>query len=704
MKLTFITTRQHDVNSPDITIVDNLTPLLEFLKQVQSSPVKMIGFDKEFNSLNELNAVPLLTQIGNTNQCFAIDDVSFPDLSYLKPFLDLLFIGHNIKIDIKVARLQNIDIRNVYDTMIAEQRLGLDSKRPNNLEATHERRLGSKMPFKDFKGASFSLMNAKSIFKNEHIQYSAGDVQPLIAIYLVQQSYIAKFNMFDLIRNENLCIPIIADAELEGFNIDEVKWKKNVEDNKLRLIETERKLDGELLNLSIIKQNSPRVSVEVEQTNLFGFSPRITKVPQKSKINYSSPKQVLPLFDKLDYQRPIELTKNKDRVTGKYTYEEKESIGESAIQRFNLDNPENKLFNFINLLLDYKEIDKELSSFGEKFLHSRVLKQSGTYDIGYKNDKTGRVHTIYRQCMTTTGRLSSGDSDIGFYNSQQIPAIAKYRECFTLSEKEIKEGWEVASVDLVGAEVCFMCAFAKDKQLYKWAIEEDDLHSPLATACWRAVASSRVKKNRSLKIKDTRGKEHLLDPDMIISKSSFKELRTDYKNGGTFGMVYGAKENTVSKYFNIYKEEGALMIEVIKSLIPDTFKMVEQAATDALRDGYLIFNSRTNSRKYFAPLFQGYPLTPDQKSKIEGEARNARMQGSQSDCVKEAIWKIDKDFRERDIPNKMLLQIHDELVWKYKGQGNGTSIPKIMGETGTLYLEGFMTMQADGKYGTTWQK
>lgn len=709
MKLTFITTRQHDVNSPDITIVDNLTPLLEFLKQVQSSPVKMIGFDKEFAGLNELNAVPLLTQIGNVSSVFVVDDVSFPDLSYLKPFLDLVFIGCFIKIDIKIARQQNIDIRNVYDVGLTEQRLGLDSKRLNNLEAIHERRLGSRMPFKDFGGKSFSNINAKSIFENIHIKYAGGDVPALLPIYLVQQNYIAKYNMFDLIGIEKGIIPIVADSELEGMNIDEPLWKANIESNKVKLISIEKELDKMLLDLGIIKQKHERVAAEVTQTNLFGFQEKVIAVPQNSLINYSSSPQVLTLWDKCGYARPTENQKKKNPSTGSYTYEEVETIGEEAIKKFNLNNPDNKLYHFIDKLIEYKETDKELSSFGEKFLHSRIPKKNGTWEIGYKNDKTGRVHTLYKQIETTTGRFSSGGSKIGFYNSQQIPKLKKYRNCFTLSQKEIDEDWWIDSSDLVSAEATIMCAFAKDKQLYQWAIEQDDLHSPMATACWQAVAKRRVRLNQSLKIKDTKGNPHILNPEMIISKAEdnpYLELRDDFKNGGTFGVVYGAKAATVSSYFNITKEEGQLFIDTMKSLIPDTFNMVEAAASFALDNGYLVFNTRTNSRKYFVALLDKskYQLSTDQKSKIEGEARNARLQGTQADMLKEAIWKIDKEFREKETPNCMLLTIHDEILWKYKGKENGGIVARIMGEVGTLYLEGFTTMKASYHQNHYWEK
>lgn len=693
----FITTRKHNVNDSSILITNSLLPLMFFLNDI-SKTTRTIAFDKEFNGLNELNATPLLTQIGNETDTFVIDDISFPTLDYLSAYSNLLFVGHFIKIDCKIARLQGLDIRNVYDTGLTEQRLGLDSKRKNDLDSVHERRLKVRMPFKDFGGKNFNQMNKNSIFENKHILYSSGDVKPLIPIMEEQKRLIAKYNMFFLIQIEKGIIPIIADSELEGMNIDELKWKANIESNKQKLINVELELDEILNSLGILHQKKKREFAESVQHNLFGVEEKIIIVPQKSQINYSSSPQVLSLFDKLGYERPKELTKVKDKFGG-YEYKEIDTMGEGALRKFNLENRDNKLFDFIEKLIDYKEYDKELSSFGEKFLKSRIIKKDGSYDIGYKNDKTGRVHTIYRQIETTTGRLSSGESKVGYYNSQQIPAIKKYRECFVLSQEEVDDDWWITTSDLTGAEVTIMCAFAKDKQLYKWAVEEDDLHSPLATACWREVARQRALKNQSMQVKDTRGGIHILDPDMIINKAkgnSYTELRTDYKNGGTFGMVYGAKESTVSSFFNIYKREGGIFLEVIKSLIPDTFKMVEENAAFALDNGYLTFNKRTNSRKYFYALQNKskYQLSSTEKSKIEGEARNAPMQGTQADMIKEAIWKIDQEFREKDVPNCMLLTIHDELVWKHKGKENGKIIPKIMGEVGTLYLEGFTVMKA----------
>lgn len=706
----FITKREHKISSGSGIIV--LNDFQEFHKQI--STLEEIGFDKEFNGLNEFYSIPLLTVVGDENNQFVIDDTCFQQLSYLKPYLEKLFIGHNIKIDIKVARRQGINIRHTYDTMVAEQRLGLDSKRSNALDAVYERRAKKVFPTYSDKDVreDFMSMNSRFLFEDRHILYAASDIQTLFVIKKEQKRLIEKYDYNLLINKiENRLIPIIADGELEGIAINEDAWKNIISDNKKRLIETERELDAELIKIGArdFSYRKERQIQSVEQTSMFAeIESKVTINKNIGRINYSSSPQVLDIFDKMGLDRPRYSKKTKNKITGKATYEEIDSIGEDALSPYLIKNPDTLIKDFIEKLLDYKEIDKELSSFGERFLRYET-NVNGKKKLGFKNRFTNKVHTIYRQCMTSTGRFASGDEKIGYFNSQQIPAVHKYRTAFTLTPEEIADDWWITTVDLTGAEVVIMCAFAKDKDLYKWAVEEDDLHSPMASKCWRAIYEYRVKNKKSLKIKslceskETHKKSTIeLTSDIVISKHVNDAFRTDFKTV-TFAVIYRAKADTVGKALNISKEEAQIMINVIKSSIPATFKMVDRNIKFALDNGYLIHNKRTNSRKYFAPMLKGY-ISKEEKHLIEGEASNCPIQGTQADMVKESMVRIDLEYRKLGIPNCFLMQIHDELVWKHKGKENGSHIARIMSETGTKYLEGFTAMKAEGKTLHHWVK
>ena len=138
MSLYFITKRNdHLINDSKIIIERSLDKLIDYLTQKEQ-----ISLDKEFSSLNVFKAVPLLTQIGDKDTQFVIDDTSI-DLSPIGNLLaSKLILGHNIGIDYKIWKRQGYGLfRNVYDTMIAEQVITRGLGYSVSLENTIKRRL-----------------------------------------------------------------------------------------------------------------------------------------------------------------------------------------------------------------------------------------------------------------------------------------------------------------------------------------------------------------------------------------------------------------------------------------------------------------------------------------------------------------------------------------------------------------------------------
>lgn len=698
----FLSKRGHQITS-SIPTLDNFDLLHETL--AGDFP---LGFDKEFNGLNEILAIPLLTVIGTREHQFVIDDNSM-DLSELKRYENRVIIGHNIKIDIKIARLQGLDFRLCYDTMIAEQRFGLGSNRPNDLESVYVRRMKRPFPVtKDIRN-EFISMDSYSVMQDRHIIYAANDIETLFDIREAQKFYIEKFNYHKILYDiEFPLIPILADAELEGFNLDEEKWRDNIAFAKREKFRLEKEMDLELINLGYTIQKKERRQQEVSQGSLFPdlVSVEVKTNLNKHRINYNSSPQVRRIFEDLGFSVPTQVQVKKN-ANGTKTKEEKDSIGEDALQAYILDNPKSPMKKFIELLLDYKTHEKNISSFGERFLTSTYRTKSGKKEVGFKNPKTGKVHTIYRQCMAETGRLQSGDAKNGFYNSQQVPALIRegtaiYRTPFTLSKEEIADDWWITTSDLTGAEAVIMCAFAKDEKLYEWAIKNDDLHSPMATLCYKALYHYRLKIKGSLTIKDTYNKSYTLSEDFVIDKKNNKQLRTDFKTI-TFGAIYGAGASTIAKALNVTLKEGVVILETIKNAIPKTFAMVEEASRQAILRGYSIHNKRTNTRRQFMVLHNDF-ISKEELIMVEQKARNSLIQGTQADMVKEMMVEIHKELLRLNIPNCMLLQVHDEIVWKHKGKEAGAIIKRIMSEVATKYLEGFTSMNAEAETLHTWTK
>lgn len=714
----FITNRPHYFNNDSrVTITDKFKLVTKYLDSVDS-----FAIDEEFNGLNPLLAIPLLTQVGDEHNQFVIDNISYPDQSWLNPYREKEWVGQNIKIDIAVATANGFDLKprvmKIWDTMLFEQRVGLDSNRGNDLASIYERRCGK--PLSKIGRERFTDMDKNTIFELDDILYAAQDVVVLPQIKKIQERYLKQWNLEFLMHEiEFPLVPILVKMEHEGININEEAWLKVLEDNKKELFRKELALDEELRKLGI--HTPDRRKAEFVQVGLFGEDSIKTNKSVKN-INYSSSLQIQnKIFKVLSEPIPRESKKVINKDTRNKSYEDKDTLQEGAVLTYMIENPKSIMIPFLLKYLEFKETEKEISSFGLKFLKDSITTKSGTRQIGYKRRNTGRVHTVYKQCNTKTGRLSSGDSKIGLFNSQQIPAIAKYRENFTLSAEEIANDWWLTTADLSGAETIIMCAFAKDKQLYKWAVEEDDLHSPMATLCWRAVykfretiaanswaTGSLAQVDRSVyHVKDSKNKVHVLTPDFKITKADNdpnKQMRTDFK-AVTFGVIYGAEAKTIAKTLNISKAEAQVIINTIRLAIPDTFDMVMQAAEDALRDSTVVHNTRTNSRKWFTQAFKGKEyMDSSEISSVQSEARNVRIQGTQADMVKEAMVVIYRYFEDNKIEHCPIFQVHDELVWKHKGKEYGEIIPMLMGQVATQYLEGFTEMKASHKTLRTWCK
>jgi DNA polymerase I-like protein with 3'-5' exonuclease and polymerase domains len=756
----FIINRPHEVIPEEGELLIKSTLEQEDIDFICNSPI--LGFDYEANSLDPYIADPILMIIGNEERQYVIDCLSYP-CDLLLAFLpeDKLILGANLKYDYKIAKVKHKHtFAKMFDVMIAEQRLlqgitEFNVKRNKivsiscSLESITSRRLGKlpdgmdKVVRNEFIGA-----NPKTfIFRNKHIKYGAADIKPLFDIRTKQKEDIRKYNQdFLIYAIEFPLIREVADAELEGFIINESKWIENIIYNKEKKFEYQCKLDIELRRLrdtllpkeergylsNGVWDRERKKEVKVVQSELFGaleFETIIPSVATKKKskqkdkdpyINYSSPVQLVYMFGRLKEALP---TKKGNFAVPTFSYntvKKREVInkdhafttGEGAIESYLTENPGTKIDEFVRLLIKYREHTTRLNTFGEGFL------------VKFKNPVTGKFHTIFRQCEAVTGRFQSGDKKNGWFNCQNIPAEKKYREAFC-----VEEGYNVSTTDLSGAEAVIMIDQARDEKFYQIAIVNDDAHSPLATAVWRAIGMYRLEtwSNTVQKWKKSDGTYIIKTPQELavinISKNENKEIRTEFKNT-TFASIYGCYPKKYAKMINISIEEAKIGLSVMKSSIPKTFKMVEQNSWLALNNGWLVINPRTNSRIWYDDVLKAKRNNCDldfrTSSDISGSARNCRIQGTQADMIKEAIVEIGKEIRRQKLDAKFLIQVHDELVYKFHNSikeveflnevtklvemvSFGEFIKKWMCQVGNRYLS-FIKITAEEHTGLTWTK
>lgn len=749
----FITDRKdHDkliYSSTKIKVTLNVSILDQYLESK-----KYAGLDCEFNGSRNWVSNLLLISIGDRITQFVIDGTSPAIMKQVRVIMNkhayrMMFFGHNIKSDLNILTPHGIFIWSVFDTMIAHQRIHLGRNDITyNLKDVAFHYLKVYLDKKDY-ALDFLKMNSTSRFGIQHIIYSAGDIGLLQEIALLQKAILESRNQYSWFREvENPLVKVLSEMELKGIALYEDKWRVILEGKKLEWAKTEIQLDAEIDKLLGTKTKVRKKGTTVI-LGLFDAPQEVDNKNTKHR-NYGSPAQVLKIFDKLGL--PVPMFKEKGS-------EPKRSMREAAVQQYMIDNPKTIVKPMLKEYLNFKELQKFITSYGLKFLNSE-LRKKGSLVKGYKNSFTGKVQTIFKQCFTETGRLSSGDADEGYFNSQQIPAKKPIRECFGLTPQEIVEGYYLTTCDLSGAELIIMAALADDQHLYEIGADkmiggklvEGDLHSPIATKCWRAVYNYRktqfisqygletlntadpYKLDEYFTIYDSENKPYVLSYDFEITKKQNKQLRTDFKPM-TFGVVYGLKANKGAQTLNISKGEAQAAIDVIIKEIPKTIAMVEQAARFAFCDGYVIFNNRSNNRRWFTPVVTAIErLGIEDRDKrasiikselpfltigeIEGAARNCRIQGTQADMIKESMVKVQRllrkypkehVFTKKDFISGpgLVLSVHDELVGAHVGTGLGQELAELMTETANLYLAPYsnnIRMRADYHTLHTWSK
>lgn len=738
----FLTNRKHNIKNSNITVSNDLRAFEEDFKASSS-----IAFDREFNGLNTHYAIPLLSQycFNNSDKIYVVDDTSVDPSPFLKANEHKLFIGHNIEIDYRLTKwINKVSLRNLWDTVLVERELRKGMMHKHDLKSVLYRRLGLEISKEERE--RFQYLTKTSTFIDDDIIYAAGDVARMHDLMKVQQELLDRFDVnFFLKEIKFKMIPILSDCCLEGINLIDTpnhskyngySWLENIQEFEKEAEKIKLELDNILLNLpqdrfefvSLLKKYfvKPRKLEKSYQTDLFG-SPTIQTNSNNRNINYNSTIQLKGIFDIL--RLPIPTIKKKDASLGKKVA--KESMGEEALEQYKISNPylDEDIIKFIDKLIEFKGVQKSLSSFGERFIHPNFKIKSKKSKLGYKNSITGKIHTVYSQSTTATSRLSSGKEKEGYFNSQQIPKLEKFRHCFTTDF-----GYDITTADLSGAELVIAASLSGDKRLIELT-KSEDLHSPLASVGYTAVIQAIM----SLPTNDNRKKQELRDflkadkkllklsdqeaealtekrvelafrlHKIEVTKKDHNDIRDKYKNVN-YSLAYGGGSDRISELLTIPKIYAGIVENSMRKELPVLFKYLDDNALKGTTQGYVEFNNRTHSKHYFKEILEnrnGEDIKFSILKDIERASKNYPIQGTQGDMIMEATVRY---FYEYVYPNnydiKLLLHVHDELAIKHKKEEpeHGIMLAKYMAETANFYLDKEIKMNCNPMTLETWTK
>jgi DNA polymerase-1 len=239
------------------------------------------------------------------------------------------------------------------------------------------------------------------------------------------------------------------------------------------------------------------------------------------------------------------------------------------------------------------------------------------------NRSTGRVHTSYHQAVTATGRLSSSDP-----NLQNIPIRSeegrRIREAFIAPDNCV-----LLAADYSQIELRIMAHLSQDKGLLRAFSAGEDIHRHTASEIFDVS----------------------LDDVTIDQRRSAKAIN--------FGLIYGMSAHGLSKQLGIERHQAAAYMTTYFERYPDVKKYMETTREQAKLDGYV--ETLFGRRLYLPEINSSNGM---RRQYAERTAINAPMQGTAADIIKRAMISIHQWLLTESSSIKMVMQVHDELVFE----------------------------------------
>ena len=472
-------------------------------------------------------------------------------------------VGQNIKYDIKILAQYGIEVKgNLFDTMIAHYLINPDMR--HNMDVLSETYLKySPKSITELIGKKGKNQgNMRDIPLDEIKEYAVEDADVTIQLknhFLPILEKVGTKKLYDEI--EIPLVPVLADMEMEGINLD----------------------------VDFLKKMSVEMTAESK-----ALEQKIYETAGET-FNLASPKQLGDvLFDKMK----IGGAKQKKTKTGQY------ATGEEILSYLANDNP------IVKDILEWRQMVKLQSTYIDA-LPNQV------------DPKTGRVHTDYMQTVAATGRLSSNNP-----NLQNIPIRTErgrqIRKAFIARD----ENYTLVSADYSQIELRIIAALCGEENMIEAFKNNEDIHKSTAAKVFNIPLEEVTKEQRS------------------------------HAKTVNFGIIYGVSAFGLSNQTNLSRKESAELIEAYYKTYPKLKSFISDQVDFARENGFV--ETISGRRRYLKDINSANAIV---RGGAERNAVNAPIQGSAADIIKIAMINIHKKLKSENWQSKMLLQVHDELVF-----------------------------------------
>ncbi|HEY3697979.1 MAG TPA: DNA polymerase I [Spongiibacteraceae bacterium] len=376
--------------------------------------------------------------------------------------------------------------------------------------------------------------------------------------------------------------------------------------------------------------------------------PKLEAEPALRSVFETIDMPLVPVLSRVERNGALvsrELLSQQSHELGLRLLELEQQAFELAGQKFNLGSPKQLgeiLYTKLGLPITKKTptgvpstAEDVLAELAEEFPLPRVLmeyrglsKLKSTYTDKLPemiDARTGRIHTSYHQAVAATGRLSSADP-----NLQNIPVRTpegrRIRQAFIATP-----GYRIVAADYSQIELRIMAHLSADEGLLRAFAQGEDVH--------RATAAE-------------------------VFGVSLDAVSGDHRRSAkaiNFGLIYGMSAFGLAKQLEVSRSEAQVYIDLYFARYPGVKKFMDRTRAQAAERGYV---ETLFGRRLYLPEIRA--TNAQRRQAAERAAINAPMQGTAADIIKKAMVTIDSWLHRDAIDARMIMQVHDELVFEVR--------------------------------------
>ena len=341
---------------------------------------------------------------------------------------------------------------------------------------------------------------------------------------------------------------------------------------------------------------------------------------------------------------------------------------------FNLNSPKQLavvLFDKLNLPANKKrstsvEVLEKLQGkhpiIDDLMVYRKVAKHYSTYAEGLKKyiQEDGRIHTEFNQCVTQTGRLSSTNPNLQNISVRDEQS-RQIRKAFVPSENHV-----LMACDYSQVELRVLAHIADEKGLIDAFVAGMDIHTKTAMDLFNVEASEVTS----------------------LMRRAAKAVN--------FGIVYGISDFGLAQQIDVTRKEAQEFIDRYFESYPNILTYTHSTIEECTEKGYV--TTLYGRRREIPEIFDKNYMVREFGKRA---ATNARIQGTAADLIKLAMIKIDQRMKKENVKSKMLLQVHDELIFDVPFDEEEL-MKSIIEEEMTHAMELKVPLVAECKAGTSW--